>query len=210
MGLELLVFGRVRFHPGERDYGVATPEGGVYVIWTGIYAFPSRRAGLWCCYFRARVSAGFCGRISFHPGERDYGVATKGGEDFPQMVRLCFHPGERDYGVATSDYTGRVSGRISASVSIPASGIMVLLPSIGVRKAAKRYYEFPSRRAGLWCCYDGGPSALREGFRVQYRFHPGERDYGVATWACGSTHPTPRFVSIPASGIMVLLHHQEV
>ena len=75
------------------------------------------------------------------------------------------------------------------NVSIPASGIMVLLPeaSSGEQKPVYCLFvvdesgvQFPSRRAGLWCCYvdwvwDHGRADESDGF------HPGERDYGVAT-----------------------------
>jgi len=63
-----------------------------------------------------------------------------------------FHPGERDYGVATNEAVADKSH--NGNVSIPASGIMVLLRVI-MRKFLNwgQWVMFPSRRAGLWCCY---------------------------------------------------------
>ena len=116
------------------------------------FMFPSRRAGLWCCYQAP-------GGLGLHR-------------------RRCFHPGERDYGVAT-----RRRGHVSChqgAVSIPASGIMVLLLKVlEAGGVVTRYVSIPA--SGIMVLLRNHGARRERAVIAIFGFHPGERDYGVAT-----------------------------
>ena len=146
-------------------------------------------------------------RLRFHPGERDYGVSTYGAMESAIAAAISVSiPASGIMVFLLNVLANRLQDNLI--VSIPASGIMVFLQAV-MFGLGKVFGLFPSRRAGLWCFYEvANAQGSSLGLSWHFRFHPGERDYGVSTnGVCQelSGGGVYQIVSIPASGIMVFL-----